>query len=256
MLNKVVYKTAILASVSLTLVACQTEGSTPEENTKQTTEVKKSYQGISEFAKAVEEANKKVDSVHVDTRVEFYDQKDSLSQAIETKADVTYQMNEWSRIKGVIEAFDDDQKQMHYEIISLDGKLYVKETENGDFAESTFDNAGIRPEYFTLLDHFYENAEDLKFEEKSDEYLVTLKNKDLSLISTFGKEYGFSLSGSLTEEDAEKELMLLFDKETLFMKEIRVGLAIEKNDLYGAIIGYSEFSQWNDIKEDDIQAPI
>ncbi len=256
MLRKVLYRTAILASVSLTLVACQTGGTTPEENTTQTTEMKKSYKDISEFAKAVEEANKELESVHAETSVESYNQKGSPSQNAEMVADVTYQMNEWSRIKGVIESFDNGQKQMHDEIISLDGKLYVKETENGDFAESTFDNAGIRPEYFTLLDHFYENAEDLKFEEKSDEYLVTLKNKDLSLISTFGKEYGFSLSGSVTEEDAEKELMLSFDKETLFMKEIKVGFTIEKNALYAGVSGHSEFSQWNDIKEDDIQAPI
>ncbi len=259
MLKKLVTGTIVLTSLGLVLAGCQTNPKndpTPSSNKSE-----KVYKDMDEFAKAVKKANTELTSAHADTDMAVYNKKDGDPETVTMTVDAIYKDQKVIRTNTVIEsARTTGELKSHEEvIIPSETEAYARFSKDAKYEKKTITSDDIKrfnlnPDYFDLLEYLYDNTSDLSLKEDGDEYVVTMKGDGLSLVNTFGKEYKFRIRG-FTEDESEKELTIHFDKKTLFMKELDATLTYDGAKGYIKLSGETEFSKWNEIKEDDIQAP-
>lgn len=253
MLKKLLITLTALTALGLLLTGCQS----PASQTKP----EKIYKTTNEFAKAVKKANKKLKSIHMNTNSEIYNKKESSPyQTVTIIADTIYKDQKINRLNTSIESKTEGVQTEYQEfIMPNDGELYTKEVKTGEYeknkvSKGDFNNIELDPNYFELLDYFYDNSDALTLKEKRDDYLVTIKDEDLSLIQTFGKEYGIWIEG-FSEDNSDKQLIIRFDKKTLFMKELQITIIYDEGPNYSKVHNHTKYSQWNKITKKDIKAP-
>lgn len=248
----------LLTSFSLIATGCQSTAKPADKEVSSKSE--KVYQSTDDFAKAVKKANKELTSTNMDTRLEVYQQKNTPFQVVKASGDVIYKGHDMNRMHMVLETETNGNQTSRQEIIvPTDSEAYVKQSATSDFTmseitEANRDDYDLNPDYFDLLDYLYDNSDALALEEKADEYLVTIKDKDFSLIQTFGKEYNFTITG-FTEDEAEKELTIHFDKKTLFMTSFQASLTYDGKLGYVKLLGKTDYSLQNKISADEIKVP-
>lgn len=254
MFKKIGSSILVLVSVGLLLTACQPANTDKtDSSSSKTTKV---YKDMDEFVKAVKEANKKLKSIQFDTDLEIYQQEDTPYETVSMDAEVVYEKQEIVKATAVLETATRGEVTSYQELVLPDEtSAYIKKEKSGAFIKTELTDRNLNPDYFDVLEYLYDNSDDLSLEVDGDEYIVTLGNEEMSLISTFGKEYKFRVTGSFKEADAKKELILRFDKKTLFMKEFKASLANDQKLGYIKLLGKTEYSKWNKVDEDSIQAP-
>ncbi|MCU9533407.1 DUF6612 family protein [Streptococcus sp. CSL10205-OR2] len=241
------------------LAGCQSNTDSSDNNpTKETTKTT-TKMTVEKFLNEVDVKNKALSSIEGKHDFEVRVDQNVSSQKIEStvvfddsqliKADILFdtKSQEGDSVKEKF-IFDSNNKPEIYHESEAKGET-TKEYTSTNGEEFYF-----HPDYFDVLENIKSLKDDLMIEDKGDVYELTLKNEEISLISTFGEQYNLSLTG-ITEDETEKSLTIHFDKETYFLKDFSLLITYEGNKGSLEMVVESEYSNWNKVDENDIKIP-
>lgn len=81
----------------------------------------------------------------------------------------------------------------------------------------------LNPDYHGLVDSIIDLEDDLEVEEKSDVYLLKLKNPDADVIKIVGEQYNVEL-GEVSKDDIEQYLEIEIEKDSKLLKSFLLEL--------------------------------
>ena len=257
---------ALTALLTLSLGACsligqkhsqKNQGGT--ENSSREIQKNTSSDDIEELLEKAETANEDLTSMKMKVKLSITVDGSNKTQTM--SGDLLYDKSTDELAKGhlVIDGKESGQESYQEAIMpgGEDKLLYTRSSKNGTWSKQEMGSGAdyyVQPDYFKLMDGFYQMADDVTVKESGDEYIFKLSSKNADLLGLFGEEFKLELSG-VTQADMDKKLEVRLDKKTLFLKEFKLGLSYKGEKGSMDVQTDTQYSDWNTIDEDEFKAP-
>ena len=257
---------ALTALLTLSLGACsligqkhsqKNQGGT--ENSSRESQKNTSSDDIEELLEKAETANEDLTSMKMKVKLSITVDGSNKTQTM--SGDLLYDKSTDELAKGhlVIDGKESGQESYQEAIMpgGEDKLLYTRSSKNGTWSKQEMGSGAdyyVQPDYFKLMDGFYQMADDVTVKESGDEYIFKLSSKNADLLGLFGEEFKLELSG-VTQADMDKKLEVRLDKKTLFLKDFKLGLSYKGEEGSLDVQTDTQYSDWNKVEEDEFKAP-
>ncbi|MBJ8325785.1 DUF6612 family protein [Streptococcus pacificus] len=254
------FSLVLIFGVLFLLVGCQanTDSNNNDNNQTETTKVSKEIT-VDDFLEEMQTKNEDLSSVKGEHQFKVSVNDNISSQKIDSQ--LIFDDSKLTKGDIVFNTESQDGKKLKEKFIynsQEDPDVYREVESDGNTTKEYNSTKGnefyFHPDYFEVLEIISSLKDDLQIKDKGDVYELSLKNKDVSLISAFEEQYNLSLTG-VEEDETEKSLVITFDKDTYFCKEFRLVMTYDGKKGSLEMNVASEYSKWNEIDEDSIKIP-
>lgn len=220
---------------------------------------KESDKTAEEILQKMEKANEDVESLRMNTYMYFESKGSTGKETSEVGMDASifYHPDQAVRAAHAWIASLNDGIETEQEILMADTDpltMYSKENDQDWHSmtdEMEVTEYSLHPDFFKLMDSLYEMGDELGVLETDDYYILTLVNEDIDVMHYFQEHYDLSLEG-ITQDNMDKTVFLLIDRKTMLCESVQLFMEYDK-DLYLSVYVQSEFSDYNDVSEKDLQ---